>query len=444
MMDEKKIAFIACVNDELEFGEALSYIEELKIPEGYKTDVIAVREAPSMAAGYQAAMESSDAKYKIYLHQDTFLIYPGLLWDMLEIFRSDDEIGLIGTIGSRMLPQNAHVISKWDTGMVYCNGTPGYFVGYEPKEGVCEVMAVDGMFMATQYDVPWREDLFDSWDFYDLSQSCEFIRKGKKVVVPKQKSCWTFHDNKGVKLQFFDKMRLRFINEYQDIHPFAMEQDRGFDKRDEFERVKVQGLHMLERLIDEGNIEEVCELMRQPEYQGFLTLKEIELICKIYSLEEEMGVSNRICTKPTSCQDIYMKFNHLRHLVKRVEFSGSVSEAQKKDLVNGYSSYAVILAVLSYGCFKKKLTDKIMEIYNEYDEKKYKEFAQFKSIVRIKEQEKMSDLVIKESNKDDKTGKKLVIAKSLGKLQAQAVMEDCDKPDCDILLEDDSSITPHP
>ena len=47
-----------------------------------------------------------------------------------------------------------------------------------------EVEAVDGLFIATQYDVKWREDIFDGWDFYDISQSEEFHRAGYKVVVP--------------------------------------------------------------------------------------------------------------------------------------------------------------------------------------------------------------------------------------------------------------------
>ena len=46
-MNEKEIAFIICVNDENEFKEALNYIDALNVPEGYHTDVIAVREAPS-------------------------------------------------------------------------------------------------------------------------------------------------------------------------------------------------------------------------------------------------------------------------------------------------------------------------------------------------------------------------------------------------------------
>lgn len=53
-MDEKKIAFIICVNNELYFEECVYYINRLIIPEGFSTDVIAIREADSMCAAYNA------------------------------------------------------------------------------------------------------------------------------------------------------------------------------------------------------------------------------------------------------------------------------------------------------------------------------------------------------------------------------------------------------
>lgn len=103
-MNEKCIAFIICVNDENEFQESLNYIDALDVPEGYNTDVIAVREAPSMAAGYNLAMQSSDAKYKIYIHQDVFLIYKELLKDLISLFQNNDQIGMVGVLGCRVLP----------------------------------------------------------------------------------------------------------------------------------------------------------------------------------------------------------------------------------------------------------------------------------------------------------------------------------------------------
>ena len=58
-----------------------------------------------------------------------------------------------------------------------------------------QVQAVDGLLIATQYDLPWREDLFDNWDFYDISQGQEFIQKGYRIVVPYQKQPWCIHDD---------------------------------------------------------------------------------------------------------------------------------------------------------------------------------------------------------------------------------------------------------
>lgn len=65
-----KIAVITCVNNEEEYAQALSYIDRLHVPDGYELDVIAVREAPSMAGGYQMAMEHTDARYKIDQHYE--------------------------------------------------------------------------------------------------------------------------------------------------------------------------------------------------------------------------------------------------------------------------------------------------------------------------------------------------------------------------------------
>ena len=69
-MNEKKICFIACVNDIDFFNECLLYIDRLYVPDGFEIDVLSIEEAKSMTSGYNEGMNASDAKYKIYLHQD--------------------------------------------------------------------------------------------------------------------------------------------------------------------------------------------------------------------------------------------------------------------------------------------------------------------------------------------------------------------------------------
>ena len=47
-MNNYKIAFIICTNNDVYYEECTRYISELKIPEGYETDVICIREADNI------------------------------------------------------------------------------------------------------------------------------------------------------------------------------------------------------------------------------------------------------------------------------------------------------------------------------------------------------------------------------------------------------------
>jgi hypothetical protein len=69
----------------------------------------------------------------------------------------------------------------------------------EISAGYETVQVVDGLLMVTQYDLPWREDLFQSWHFYDASQCMEFAKAGYTVAVPKQEKPWCLHDSGIVK-----------------------------------------------------------------------------------------------------------------------------------------------------------------------------------------------------------------------------------------------------
>lgn len=207
-----------CVNNEQYETESLDYISRLYVPEGYKIDVLSVKEAESMTAGYNAAMEASDAKYKVYLHQDVFLINRNLISELIEIF-SCKEIGMIGVVGVKNLPSHGimwyglRVGALWDSSMNRMKLVEGRKIQNTWEE----VEAIDGLLMITQYDIPWREDLFDGWDFYDISQSMEIRKHGYKIAVPKQKEIWCIHDGESMDLRNYYKYQKIFQKEYFDI-----------------------------------------------------------------------------------------------------------------------------------------------------------------------------------------------------------------------------------
>lgn len=215
MTNEKAICFIICTNNKLYAEECIYYIRRLAIPDGFQLNVLTVEEARSMTAGYNEAMRCSDAKYKIYLHHDTFIINQNFIEDILHIFQSDEQIGMIGVIGASQIPANGIMWDSTRYGMLYEQHIyETVMLSNQCREPLEEVEAVDGLLMATQYDISWREDLFDKWDFYDCSQSMEFIRHGYKIVVPRMESPWCVHDCGFLNLENYDTEREKFIAEY--------------------------------------------------------------------------------------------------------------------------------------------------------------------------------------------------------------------------------------
>lgn len=217
MQDEgmSEICFIICTNDPVYADECVYYINQLIVPDGYHIDILTVEDAKSMTSGYNEAMQHSKAKYKVYLHHDTFIVYPHFLRDILRIFQSDGEIGMIGVIGAPRIPENGIMWDEKRYGMIYEQHIYETVMLSNPcTHPLEEVEAIDGLLMATQYDIAWREDLFDKWDFYDCSQSMEFIRRGYKVVVPKTEEPWCVHDCGFINLKDYDGEREKFVREY--------------------------------------------------------------------------------------------------------------------------------------------------------------------------------------------------------------------------------------
>ena len=149
----KEFCFIICTNDDLLLNECLNYINRLYIPEGYTTDVITIKDAPSMTSGYNAGMKASDADYKIYLHQDLFIADRFFLYNVLNIFSQDPSISLIGMAGVDQLPQSAIM---WTIPILGHHNNLHLSLPYKDKKPddikVYDCVAVDGAIMITSKD----------------------------------------------------------------------------------------------------------------------------------------------------------------------------------------------------------------------------------------------------------------------------------------------------
>jgi len=210
-LNGKKFAFITCVNDKILYNQCLKHINSLHIPNGYSIEKIGIVGVKSINEAYNNAMKTSDAKFKIYLHQDTFIKNKSFLNEIKRIFMQDLSIGMIGAVGARCLPSNGiwfknnwwhcygRVLEYRRGGILQSmlgplNKRKERIVFFRKIHGkLMPMVVIDGLIMITQYDIPWRTDLYGGFLYYEGPHCIEFIKRGYKVIVPAQKIPWVMH-----------------------------------------------------------------------------------------------------------------------------------------------------------------------------------------------------------------------------------------------------------
>lgn len=365
-MNENKIAFIICTNNQLYFNECQYYIHNLILPEGMELDVIGITEVPSMCAGYNAGMQSSDAKYKVYLHQDVFIREPKFIIYLLERFQKDKQIGMIGGNG---MPKTGVTYRAWNVGKVDCRDPDMAYYMYGAKDMKKEdtiVEAVDGLLIATQYDIPWREDLFTHFDFYDVSQSFEMRRAGYKVLVPYQEVPWVIHDSSFAKLTYYDEARKICLKEY----PEYLYADGGFEFIYDKEWNDLSDLlaDQIKALIATHEWKQVGQIIDSYRKTGRKS-SEIETLGILYDIHEKEKITRVKKSFFMGCrnyQEIYEKYMSVRFLMRRMELGlQPVSYQELWDAIAAEQiSYETLEElILRSTVDKKKVLEQLIKIY---------------------------------------------------------------------------------
>lgn len=199
-MDERKIEVIIHATDENFLARLIQSLETVVVPENFFAEIQPVTGAEKYFA-YDEARRASDAKYKIYLDERAVVTDENFLVELLKIFQ-DKKIGAVGTSGAIEL--STHGVS-----LISSKRAPKNFYG--------EAEIVDGFFFATQYDLPWRHDLFKDNFFGGQAQCVEFKRAGYKIFIGGD---WISFDGKNFKI---DEAALNiFLDEYsKDLFPLV-------------------------------------------------------------------------------------------------------------------------------------------------------------------------------------------------------------------------------
>lgn len=349
-MNNNKVAFIICSNDETMLNECINYLQLLEIPEGIETDLLVIKEAKSMLLGMQEGRDATDAKYKVYLHQDVFIMNRHFIRDIMSIFNSDETIGLIGMVGSQRMPSNGVMWEEKRVGRIFSINDLKSRISknyeYSLTDGVTDVVAVDGLLMATSADVNLRTEFFDGWDFYDVSTSLEYKRAGYRVVVPRMHCPWVLHDDGEVLSMWnYDKYRQIALKEYTD---FIKPQKT---------RETINGINEVENFFgqtDTESVEALDKCLKSPEgmvkQQEDENYRALSLFIEIYKLEKAIKCEE-IFYNVTDMNDVKRKNRLLSDIIYRLavgnideELLQKINEAEDNNIsVYAYFVYSLQL-----------------------------------------------------------------------------------------------------
>lgn len=330
-MNEKKFAFITCVNDEQYYEECRWFLEQLQVPDGYECEYIAIRDAASMAEGYNRAMHQSDAKYKVYLHQDVFVYHRKFLQDILELFQTNPRLGMLGVIGGTALAEDAVCWDSWNAGRTaLCNCNEAVMVRLqETGEGYTEAAALDGMLLATQYDLEWREDLTLGWDFYDISQSLEYRRRGYSIGIPHQRKAWCLHDCGAVNLSSYEVGRRKVLEEYRDYFTMSYEAIPYAEAHE----LAMKATNLAKRLLEEDQMDAAARLVQK--CSNRIATKDFDYARSIYAIweiEQEEGIyPYSFAGRGLSFEEMKERYNTVKFLLRRIDYVHDAEDVRRLD-----------------------------------------------------------------------------------------------------------------
>lgn len=218
MSSVRKIAFIVR-RKTANYAICAEALRALKIPSGFSTELVTIEAKRSIAADRQEAMLRVHADYKVYIEDSAILLDENFIYNMVEIFQNNKHIGLLGAIGTNIVPTNGIAISSASIlGEIY-DGQGHKIAGNKVSYQLQEVKSVIGVVMITQYDIDWPIDYCTDF-FYDTAHSLEYQHHGYKCAVIGM-SCplvWKGHTAYDIGINEQDK----FLDQYSsELYPLV-------------------------------------------------------------------------------------------------------------------------------------------------------------------------------------------------------------------------------
>jgi hypothetical protein len=234
---------------------------------------------------------------------------------------------MLGVRGADRVFADANYWAEWNLGVSRWGSDISEKVASdyaESVQGVMKAVALDGMMMVTQADLMWREDLFDAFDFYDVSQCVEFSKAGYQVGVVSQPHVWCLHDCGWSNMSRYDKYRKIFCGEYSGYGYKYEEIQQNIRQREVMEALDRRGAE-LSALLEQGrdgDLNALTKLVDISDKQHLMnrTLATYIVILEIIFMEKRNGTAEFLeGGRVHSVDEMTRQFARYKYFLRRVE-----------------------------------------------------------------------------------------------------------------------------
>lgn len=187
--DANKICIVINVTEQDKYDITMRSLQTINVPQGKKIEICEIFDAANIGAAYNQAIIGSNAKYKIYIQEGVEILNKNLLSELLDLFESEYRAGIVGMSGSEYIPVDTNIYKTKKYYGAICSNKEN--IAYKEVDAGAKIVdGLDGLFIATQYDIPWREDKFSSLYYLTLAQCTEFRQNGYSPMVVQQDAPW--------------------------------------------------------------------------------------------------------------------------------------------------------------------------------------------------------------------------------------------------------------
>lgn len=187
---DNSIFFIIIGDDEWTISENVKYLNQLILPNEMNAEYCIVEKNED---AFRIGQSESDAKYKVYLDQNSYIIDKSFILRIVKTFEKDENVKLVGVKGYR---SNAisNKIESIGNNLVMRYGEGGGIkeVNEGSEYGVIEVQAIDGHMFVTSQDMEWGDTSLKN---QIIERSVLLRHLGYKTIVIREDTPQILFDN---------------------------------------------------------------------------------------------------------------------------------------------------------------------------------------------------------------------------------------------------------